>query len=81
MPENDDSSRGAGIFLLGFVLGGALGLGAGLLLSTERGREQIDDIRQRFVELRSQAQKVASDAADRVPDHVDLHPGEPAPEA
>src|SRR5205807_7450352 len=58
MADDSDSTGGFG---WGLVVGLALGLVAGAFLASGPGREQVDTLRQRTIELTGSARRVASD--------------------
>src|SRR5205807_4857329 len=58
MADDSDSTGGFG---WGLVVGLALGLVAGAFLASGPGREQVDTLRARTIELTGNARRVASD--------------------
>jgi len=58
MADDSDSSSGFG---WGLVVGLALGVVAGAFLASGPGREQVDTLRARTIELTGNARRVASD--------------------
>lgn len=56
----DDSENGGG-FGWGLVVGLALGLVAGVFLASGPGRDQVENLRARTIELTGNARRVASD--------------------
>ncbi len=56
----DDSENGGG-FGWGLVVGLALGLVAGVFLASGPGRDQVENLRARSIELSGNARRVASD--------------------
>jgi hypothetical protein len=57
----DDSEETSGGFGWGLVVGLALGLVAGVFLASGPGRDQVENLRARTIELTGSARRVASD--------------------
>src|SRR6266513_5339654 len=57
---NDDTDNGGG-FGWGLIVGLALGLVAGVFLASGPGRDQVESLRARTIELTGSARRVASD--------------------
>src|SRR5215472_13631677 len=60
-PMADDEEESGGGFGWGLIVGVALGLVAGAFLASGPGREQVESLRARTIELTGTARKAASD--------------------
>jgi hypothetical protein len=61
----DDSDNGGG-FGWGLIIGLALGFVAGAFLASGPGREQVENLRSRTIELTGTARRVASDPGNPI---------------
>jgi len=57
----DEESESGGGFGWGLIVGVALGLAAGVFLASGPGKDQVESLRARTIELTGSARRVASD--------------------